>query len=948
MLLESACARARAARAAALAPAPAYRCVVFREMLTLPVHGACAPSPLAAPSAEAPHAVAGVVLKWTNRFSGYRRRLAVVTPATGCGAAARGGELRLYKLTSGGSPSGGPPGPVERTTVSAAAAEARAAVRVVGIDGAVLRAGAHPPPPPPPSAPTCSLAARMHIDGARIEASASDERRLSVQTAGGHSVVLRVDSANDRDAWIQALRGASAAPAAAAPTGAGDAAGASASARGIALSVTGGNAPAEGDVVKGEGTSTPRARWSIDSATEMPSPGLSRGLAAAPALHTTAAAAAAAAAEQCDDSAKPADAAAAAAAVEWSAGAAALEGERAKRRALLDYLRSLEEDKRELELRLLQAQAALASGNGGAEGGNSPMTPRSSSADGSSMAMSAVSRMSAAATSTPGTVLRSESTPSSLVCDRTGGTSLVEDDDDDACDFFDALEEVPPAMAALQLEQAGGPIGADTLAGTAGTAGADSAPEATLSDSKKDAPTEPGEQRSAAAALKRRQRLPSPIEEERSVSLWAIIKDAIGKDLTKICLPVFFNEPISALQKSAEEVEYTHLLDAAALTSDPVDRMALVAAFAVSGYASTLGRTKKPFNPLLGETYERYDPATGVRFLSEKVVHHPTTLAMVAEGNGWRYEADVILKSKFWGRSIEITPHGVLRVSFADGESFQWHKVVSSIHNLIIGKLYIDHYGTMRIKSSRAGLKCKLKFKESNILERNPHQVLGHISNANSGAKLCHLVGKWDTSLAMVDARGRKAPSARELSRAAAGAINLGGRTLWRAAQRNPKERYALTPFAVTLNELTPDISGVCPTDSRLRPDQRAQEEGRFGLANKEKQRLERKQRDARKRQAKGYKPPARWFRPVPSVDGAKNKTSWQYAGGYWEARALGHWESVRDIYGFEDSHWRHEDCGVHFAGVAGTSTLPVIAASSESGRDDPPRPPSPEMTFYC
>lgn len=44
-----------------------------------------------------------------------------------------------------------------------------------------------------------------------------------------------------------------------------------------------------------------------------------------------------------------------------------------------------------------------------------------------------------------------------------------------------------------------------------------------------------------------------------------------------------------------------------------------VAAFAVSGYASSEGRHCKPFNPLLGETYEADFPDKGVRFFSEKV-----------------------------------------------------------------------------------------------------------------------------------------------------------------------------------------------------------------------------------------------------------------------------------------------------------------------------------------
>ena len=48
-------------------------------------------------------------------------------------------------------------------------------------------------------------------------------------------------------------------------------------------------------------------------------------------------------------------------------------------------------------------------------------------------------------------------------------------------------------------------------------------------------------------------------------------------------------------------------------------RILNVAAFAVSGYASTEGRICKPFNPLLGETYEADYPDKGLRFFSEKV-----------------------------------------------------------------------------------------------------------------------------------------------------------------------------------------------------------------------------------------------------------------------------------------------------------------------------------------
>lgn len=56
-------------------------------------------------------------------------------------------------------------------------------------------------------------------------------------------------------------------------------------------------------------------------------------------------------------------------------------------------------------------------------------------------------------------------------------------------------------------------------------------------------------------------------------------------------------------------------------------------------------------------------------------------------------------------------------------------QVTTSIYNLILGKLYVDHYGTMRIQGNRE-LSIKLKFKEQSIIDRNPHQVLSQ-SNTN-------------------------------------------------------------------------------------------------------------------------------------------------------------------------------------------------------------------------
>lgn len=77
---------------------------------------------------------------------------------------------------------------------------------------------------------------------------------------------------------------------------------------------------------------------------------------------------------------------------------------------------------------------------------------------------------------------------------------------------------------------------------------------------------------SALTPARRRSTLPST-SPTSSVSLWNILKNNIGKDLSKVAMPVQLNEPLNTLQRLCEELEYSELLDKAAETEDPLERM---------------------------------------------------------------------------------------------------------------------------------------------------------------------------------------------------------------------------------------------------------------------------------------------------------------------------------------------------------------------------------------
>lgn len=68
-------------------------------------------------------------------------------------------------------------------------------------------------------------------------------------------------------------------------------------------------------------------------------------------------------------------------------------------------------------------------------------------------------------------------------------------------------------------------------------------------------------------------RLPAKMISHENVTLWSIVKNCIGKDLSKIAMPIVFNEPLSFLQRVTENGEYMDLLELADASDDPIERM---------------------------------------------------------------------------------------------------------------------------------------------------------------------------------------------------------------------------------------------------------------------------------------------------------------------------------------------------------------------------------------
>lgn len=367
----------------------------------------------------------------------------------------------------------------------------------------------------------------------------------------------------------------------------------------------------------------------------------------------------------------------------------------------------------------------------------------------------------------------------------------------------------------------------------------------------------------------RRRCLPAASGPGTDVSLWNILRNNIGKDLSKVSMPVQLNEPLNTLQRLCEELEYSSLLDQASRMADPCERMVYIAAFAVSAYSSTYHRAGcKPFNPVLGETYECERPDRGFRFISEQVSHHPPISACHAESENFIFWQDMKWKNKFWGKSLEIVPVGTVNVSLPRfGDHFEWNKVTSCIHNILSGQRWIEHYGEVLIRNTQdSSCHCKITFCKAKYWSSNIHEVQGAVLS-RSGRVLHRLFGKWHEGLY------RGPPP--------------GGQCIWKPNSMPPdhERNFGFTQFALELNELTAELKRTLPsTDTRLRPDQRYLEEGNIQAAEAQKRRIEQLQRDRRRvMEENNIVHQARFFRRQTDSSG---KEWWVTNHTYWRLRA--------------------------------------------------------------
>lgn len=252
------------------------------------------------------------------------------------------------------------------------------------------------------------------------------------------------------------------------------------------------------------------------------------------------------------------------------------------------------------------------------------------------------------------------------------------------------------------------------------------------------------------------------------------------------------------------------------------------------------------------------------------------------------------MKLSFWGKYAEFVPLSPnIRVEMKNTDDvYEIWMPKAYVQNIIIGKMYIEHCGTLKVINRTTRDQSEVTFEPLSswfAKSESRGSITGTIyeRDSNNTVPKIEIKGNWQKEISIKD-------------------ISSGDKEfqcIWEAdpEPKNWDDIYRFTIFSLQLNKLTPEMAKILPpTDCRFRPDQRALEEGDYDLATSEKHRLEEKQRAARKAREKSKKEYVpNYFQEVEtkSIDGKSKFKDYIPIRDYWKDSESQNWPSLPDIY---------------------------------------------------
>ncbi|XP_010170809.1 oxysterol-binding protein-related protein 8, partial [Antrostomus carolinensis] len=251
------------------------------------------------------------------------------------------------------------------------------------------------------------------------------------------------------------------------------------------------------------------------------------------------------------------------------------------------------------------------------------------------------------------------------------------------------------------------------------------------------------------------------VSEENKSLIWTLLKQVRpGMDLSKVVLPTFILEPRSFLDKLSDYYYHADFLSEAAVEENAYNRMKKVVKWYLSGFYKKPKGLKKPYNPILGETFRCMwiHPRTNSKtfYIAEQVSHHPPISAFYVSNrkDGFCLSGSILAKSKFYGNSLSAILDGEGRLTFLNrGEDYVMTMPYAHCKGILYGTMTLELGGTVNITCEKTGYSATIEFKLKPFLGNNDsvNQISGKIKLGKE--VLAILEGHWDSEVTINDKR---------------------------------------------------------------------------------------------------------------------------------------------------------------------------------------------------
>ena len=314
-----------------------------------------------------------------------------------------------------------------------------------------------------------------------------------------------------------------------------------------------------------------------------------------------------------------------------------------------------------------------------------------------------------------------------------------------------------------------------------------------------------------------------------------LIKEFITNLTKKAPSPVYFNEPISMGQKQCEKFKYIDLLINAGKEPSREKQMCYIAAFLIGEIFVNLGRSLKPFSPIIGETYEYFDNSKNFRFFSVHVCHKPQINAYIAETPEFAYYGDTLNSTSFkiFKGCLELVFTNKAHIHCKKtGDHYIFNPPNVYMKGLMKPPLYNDYSGTTIIQNTTdTSYRCEIKFIEEGWTPDSLGNFEGMVFK-DYETVVYLLKGNWKKEIYMTDPEGNYR-------------IDLLTLDENQEYLKNTVDEYVIPEYSCALNQITPELEKILPkNDSRYRMDMRLLEEKvETDEAQSYKERYEQKQR---------------------------------------------------------------------------------------------------------